>query len=46
MKSEKLIEIITEHLNGKSLREIATELDISRYINFASIAWQFHIFPS
>ncbi|MCI2413351.1 MAG: hypothetical protein MPI47_08530 [Cuniculiplasma sp.] len=30
MKSEKLIEIITDHLNGKSLREIAAELDISK----------------
>ena len=30
MKSEKLIQIITGHLNGKSLREIAAELDISK----------------
>ena len=30
MKNEEVIKIITEHLNGKSLREIATELDISK----------------
>ncbi|MCI2413355.1 MAG: hypothetical protein MPI47_08550 [Cuniculiplasma sp.] len=30
MKNEEVIKIITEHLNGKSLREIANELDISK----------------
>ena len=30
MKYEEVIEIITGHLNGKSLREIAAERDISK----------------
>ena len=30
MEQNVVIQIITNHLNGKSLREIATELDISK----------------